>query len=129
MTDDAQANAPMRDLNSDWANEMYAKQSSVEVFGQRIVDTWRGGGHDEIGGLLMHWQAPGLSRPQITAEAGFLMRMVPSTMRRRRILKHPGDPMPSFSLPGTDGSTLTSDGLRGASFAMRLTRTVASGVI
>ena len=79
-------------------------------------------------GLMMVHQAPRVASDSVMP-LSHMVRQLPSTRRHNEFSIHVGDPAVDFSLPGSNGETLTLDGVRGRPFAMRLTRAVGSGVI
>jgi len=79
-------------------------------------------------GLMMMHQAPRVASDSVMP-LSHMVRQLPSTRRHKEFAIHVGDRAVDFSLPGSNGETLTLDGVRGRPFAMRLTRTVGSGVI
>jgi len=79
-------------------------------------------------GLMMMHQAPRVASDSVMP-LSHMVRQLPSTRRHQEFAIKVGDPAVDFSLPGSNGETLTLDSVRGRPFAMRLTRAVGSGVI
>jgi hypothetical protein len=109
----------------------YQKLGEVEVFGHRhfvynpSAATLRSG----TTGVLMGLGHPDSGR-HLYGDLETMLRTVPSTLRRRKaITLQVGDTAPAFTLEGTHGQRVSSAELRGKPIAMRLTRTMGSGII
>jgi hypothetical protein len=107
------------------------RDRAVDVFGLRTPDP----NAPELSNPIltplpynMVQPGPSYSTAMPLATVNQLIRAVPSTRRSEPLRLDAGDPMPDFSIRGSNGRTVTLEELRGKPFALRLTRG-SSGVI
>ena len=79
-------------------------------------------------GVAMMAQAPRVTS-DVIGTLDHMLRMVPTTRRHPPARLSEGDPFPDFSLPGSRGTTVSNESLRGKPFAVRLTRAMGTTVI
>jgi hypothetical protein len=127
---DSGAPAPAAGGHPLFDSPIYRTLTSLEVFGQRHVlhpEELVNRATGDVGiGLLQ--QAPSVSSDSI-AGLEVMLRRVPSPQRRSPGRISPGHPMPDFDLTGSHGTRIRKHDMQGRPFAVRLTRTMGSGII
>ena len=116
-----------------FSSPSYEKLADIEVLGHRSslhvsqFAQWMSGGPGVQMGLMGHHPMNGST---ILMDLENMVRTVPTTNRRRKaVTLQVGDAAPAFALEGSHGSRVSSDALRGKPIAMRLTRTMGSGML
>jgi hypothetical protein len=111
----------------------YQKLAAIEVLGHRSslhasqFSQWMSGGPGVAMGLMGHHPMSGST---ILMDRENMLRCVPTTLRRRKpAVLHVGDAAPEFALEGSHGHRVNSSELRGKPIAIRLTRTMGSGML
>jgi hypothetical protein len=111
----------------------YQKLAAVEVLGHRSslhasqFSQWTSGGPGVAMGLMGNHPMSGST---ILMDRENMLRGVPTSLRRRKpAVLHVGDAAPEFALDGSHGHRVSSSELRGKPIAIRLTRTMGSGML